>query len=235
MSFKLHITTIAKVFSEYTFDTTSREYDVVAKFSATAEKGFVQVTKGFNQDTSSQLIEQQLQHIVVDQQDHVTGWMEIPSYVKNGFSSTSVIIHATTIHPFNKTINQKWLEALSGTLAKPKKKNVKAQMQEFLLMQDKAEKMAKDFESKLQNSDLASLLTPTSSTSGTNKKRPHEDENCSTDNKYIKKKPGNKNRTNTSSTKSSPNDSTLATSSANPLAPNTTTSTNTPTPRTHIF
>ncbi|KAF9112248.1 hypothetical protein BGW39_004105, partial [Mortierella sp. 14UC] len=164
MSFKIYVTTILKVFSEHTLDTTSREYDVVAKFSATAEKGFVQVTKGFNQDTSPQLIEQQLQHIIVGQQIQVAGWMEISSYVKNGSSSTSVTIQAISIHPYNKTINQRWLEALPGTVAKPKEKNVKAQMQEYLSTQDRAEKMAKDLESTLQNSNLNSLLTSTAST-----------------------------------------------------------------------
>ncbi|KAF9129081.1 hypothetical protein BG015_004248 [Linnemannia schmuckeri] len=233
MSLKLHVTTILSVFSELTFDTTSREYDVIAKFSATAEKGFVQVFKGFNQDTSPQIIEQQLQHIIVGQQIQVTGRMEISSYVKNGASSTAVTIHATAIHPYNKIINQQWLDALPGTISKPKEKNVKAQMQEYLSTQDKAEKMAKNLESKLQNSDLATLLTPTPSSSDRNKKRPHEGDTHSTNDRGSKKKTTTNNRTSASSSKSASNDSSLSTSSTN--LPASTASTTTTTRRTHII
>ncbi|KAG0273525.1 hypothetical protein BGZ96_004804 [Linnemannia gamsii] len=107
-------------------------------------------------------------------------------------------------------------------MAKPKEKNVKAQMQEYLSVQDKAEKMAKDLEGKLQNSDLTTLLTTTPTTSDTNKKRRHEDDNYSTDDRNNKRK-STKNRTNTNSSKLASNDSATTSSSSRSPAPNTST------------
>ncbi|KAF9900581.1 hypothetical protein EC991_007154 [Linnemannia zychae] len=81
-----------------------------------------------------------------------------------------------------------------GALVKPKEKNVKAQMQKYLSTLDKAEKMAKDLETRLKIKDLATLLAP--SKPSESRKRRNSDDSHITEEGGNKKKHKNKNRNN---------------------------------------
>jgi hypothetical protein len=131
MAMKIQVTAIVKVFNGYSFDTnpSSGQYDVLAKFSATGEKGFVQVVKGYNQDTPPDQIQQELQHVLKEHTVQVTGIMEISSYIKNGASCNSATIHATTIVPYNRNVDQNWINSLPGPIAQPKQKDINIEME----------------------------------------------------------------------------------------------------------